>query len=323
MLLQESGVSKRAAACLVAWALIAGPGGAEPFAVIDGAGHILLGHAHPPADAVTGVDDLRSLWRGRAVGFDGPEPSGEPASWLEVSQAPFRLQVESPVVESGNLRSDWVFEVLEGARAEAEASLGQVFTGPLVVMLYTEPTYARLHDERFGFPTGGFFDGRLHVAVPPGDLDLLRSRLRHEFSHALYRERTGADLPFWLNEGRALRAQRGVGALANLDPEERASLRERSLDGRWIPLSRLQGGFVGFDRSRAATAYLESALAAEWFEARTTPSQRALFLRRVAEGVSANRALKESTGLSMTALDEELRRQLQAEALPGDDPSGD
>jgi len=35
-----------------------------------------------------------------------------------------------------------------------------------------------------------------------------------------------------------------------------------------------------------------------------------------------NRALKESTGLDMTALDERLRRQLQAEASSGVDPSG-
>ena len=323
MLLQETGVSKRVAAGLAAWALVAGVAAAEPFAVIDGAGQLLLGHSHPPADAVTGVDDLRSLWRGRVMDFSGPESPGDAASWLEVSRAPFRIQLESPVVENGNLRSDWVLEVLARAREEAQESLGQVFTGPLVVVLYTESTYARLHDETFGFPTGGFFDGRLHVAVPPGDLDLLRARLRHEFSHALYRAQAGVDRPFWLNEGRALRAQRGVGARANLDPEERASLRERSLDGRWIPLSRLQDGFVGFDRSRATTAYLESALAAEWFEAHTQPSQRALFMRRIAEGASVNRALKESTGFTMTALDEELRRQLQAEAAPRDDPSGD
>ena len=322
MLLLKAYARKRSAVSLAAWTLIAVSAGAEPFAVIDGAGRILLGQAHPPANAVTGVDDLRSLWRGRAKGFSDPTGASARAYWIEVSRAPFRVQLESSLAENGSVRSDWVLEVLAGARSEAEASLGGVFNGPLVLVLYTESTYARLHDERFGFPTGGFFDGRLHVAVPSGDLDLLRSRIRHEFSHAIYRARAGGDRPFWLNEGRALRAQREPGERANLDPEERASLRERSLDGRWIPLSRLQEEFVGFDRRRATTAYLESAWAAEWFEAHTAPPQRALFLRRIAEGVSVNRALKESTGLDMTALDERLRRQLQAEASSGVDPSG-
>jgi len=322
MLLQKAGVQKRCALSLAGWVLVAVAAGAEPFAVLDDAGVTLLGHAHPPADAVTGADDLRALWRGRAVGFGDPNPPSAPAYWIEVSRAPFRVQLESPVVESRGVRSDWVLDVLASARSEAEASLGEVFNGPLVLLLYTESTYAQRYDEKFGFPTGGFFDGRLHVAVPTGDLDLLRSRIRHEFSHAIYRLRTGGDRPFWLNEGRALRAQRGPGERANLDPEERANLRERSLDGRWIPLSRLQDGFVGFDRSRATTAYLESSLAAEWFEAHTAPSQRALFLKRIAQGVSANRALKEATGFDMTALDEELRRQLEAETFSKVDPSG-
>lgn len=313
---------KRCALALAALVWLPTTVGAEPFAVIDSGGRTHLGYAHPPADAVTGIDDLRFLWRGRTAAFSEPGESDAQAAWLEASRVPFQVWLEGPLAERGIVGAEWVLGVLSSARSEAEALLGEVLEGPLVVVLYTEPTYARLHDERFSFPTGGFFDGRLHVAAPLDDLDVLRSRIRHEFSHAVFRGGAGGDRPFWLNEGRALRAQRGAGKAADLDREEHAWLRAQLLGGRWIPLAHLQEEFVGFSPGRASTAYLQSAFAAEWFEAHTAPPQRALFLRRMAEGMSVDRALSEATGFDIQGLDHRLRQELRPGTSPAAGPSG-
>ena len=37
----------------------------------------------------------------------------------------------------------------------------------------------------------------------------LRSLLYHEYTHAVFREQTGGDRPYWLNEGLAERIERG------------------------------------------------------------------------------------------------------------------
>ena len=90
MLLQETGVWKRVATGLAAWALVAGGAAAEPFAVIDGAGQLLLGHSHPPADAVTGVDDLDDVGVECLSGCDRLLRPGRrfgPQRWIQKGRA--------------------------------------------------------------------------------------------------------------------------------------------------------------------------------------------------------------------------------------------
>ena len=81
----------------------------------------------------------------------------------------------------------------------------------LGVVFYGRAAYQRAHEHRFSFQTVGFFDGQIHVSSPGEPGDSLRVLLYHEYAHALFREQTGGDRPYWLNEGLAELIEREFG----------------------------------------------------------------------------------------------------------------
>ena len=165
------------------------------------------------------------------------------------------------------------------------------------VVFYGKAAYLQAHRHRFSFQTVGFFDGRIHVVSAAHPAGELRALLFHEYTHAVFRERTGGDRPYWLNEGlaevaerashsqRAPHAQR-AGVAAQPDRRGRAGSR----------CARLAPSFSGLDDADARAAYLESMAAAYWIEARTDRAQRARLLARLGEGVRDDEALREAVG---------------------------
>ena len=171
------------------------------------------------------------------------------------------------------------------------------------VVFYGKAAYLQAHRHRFSFQTVGFFDGRIHVVSAGHPSGELRALLFHEYTHAVFRERTGGDRPYWLNEGLAEVAERGSHSRTGLTRSELVALRSRIDEGRWLPLRRLAPSFSGLDDSDARAAYLEAMAAADWIEAHTDRAQRARLLARLGEGASDDEALRETLHLDTDAID--------------------
>jgi hypothetical protein len=120
----------------------------------------------------------------------------------------FRVQVDSRLGETSQDYAAQVMRFLEEARSEVSRAIGVEPLEPLGVVLYGRAAYIRAHAHRFSFQTIGFFDGRIHVASPAHPTVALRGILFHEYTHAVFREHTGGDRPYWLNEGLAEQIER-------------------------------------------------------------------------------------------------------------------
>lgn len=242
-------------------------------------------------------------------------PPGLPLRAYAVDSARFRLRLDADLVAVSPDLAETVLAHLTAARADAEARLGFAPAEPTGVVLYGRAAYRDAHAGRFTFPTVGFFDGEIHVssAAQPGPE--LRSLLFHELVHAFFRERSGGDRPYWLNEGLAELAGRRARGQNGLAGSERAALRARVRDGTWIPLSSLVVGFQGLGEDEASAAYLESACAAEWLLARIGPAARARLLAALGAG-RPDAALRRVAGVDTATLDDTLRRQLAGELAP-------
>ena len=100
-------------------------------------------------------------------------------------------------------RSDYAataLRYLNEARTMVSKEIGVEPLEPLGVVFYGRAAYSREHSHRFSFQTVGFFDGRIHVSSPAHPSGSLRSLLFHEYTHAVFRDQTGGDRPYWLNE---------------------------------------------------------------------------------------------------------------------------
>jgi len=225
----------------------------------------------------------------------------------------FRIQLDAELERNNPGYAETVGRYLEGARAEVSQQLGVTPLEPLGVVFYGKAAYRRAHRHRFSFQTVGFFDGRIHVSSPGYPSGALRSLLFHEYTHAVYREQTGDDRPYWLNEGLAELVERRSRRQPDSTRSERVSLRRRIAAGTWLPLQRLSPSFSGLDNDDARAAYLESIVAAAWLERHTDREGRARLLERLGAGFSADQALHEVIGLDMAELDAAIQADLRSE----------
>lgn len=235
---------------------------------------------------------------------------------LELEMIPtrhFRLQVDAKL---GSVTADYaarVLSFLEAARTEVSASIGVEPLEPLGVVLYGRAAYVREHAHRFSFQTVGFFDGRIHVASPAHPSDSLRGVLFHEYTHAVFRERTGGDRPYWLNEGLAEQIERRSRRLANSTRSERSALRANLETGSWIPLRSIAESFSGLGDARARDAYLQSVVTVAYIESKTDVAARRRLLERLGDGFSIDQALYEAMGVDTDGLDAAVKREIQSE----------
>jgi hypothetical protein len=225
----------------------------------------------------------------------------------------FRIRYDEQL---GNASPDYAATVaryLEEAYVYVTAQLGFGPQEPTGVVLYGKAAYLAAHQHRFSFPTVGFFDGEIHVASAAHPAGELRSLLFHEYTHALFAERSGGHRPFWLNEGFAELFERASLRQDALSREERARLRRLIDAGGWIPLRSLAPGFSGLVDGSARIAYLESTAVADWIRRRSDPAGRRALLDRIAAGQDFDRALRALVGVDTEGLEHEVEREILAE----------
>jgi hypothetical protein len=225
----------------------------------------------------------------------------------------FRVQVDARL---GEVSADYAARVLGflgEARSDVSDSLGVAPLEPLGVVLYGRAAYIRAHAHRFSFQTIGFFDGRIHVASPAHPTDTLRGILFHEYTHAVFREYTGGDRPYWLNEGFAEQVERHSRGLSVSTRSERAALRANIELGSWIPLESIAQSFSGLSDKRARYAYLQSVVTVGYIQSHTDVEARRQLLQRISEGFSIDQALHEVLGVDTQGLDRAVQDQIREE----------
>jgi len=249
-----------------------------------------------------------------------PEALDGPLRLEVVRDEYFRVQVDTRLGEVSSDYAQKVIAFLREARSDVSASIGVEPLEPLGVVLYGRAAYVRAHAHRFSFQTIGFFDGRIHVASPAHPTKTLRGILFHEYTHAVFREVTGGDRPYWMNEGLAERIERLSRGLAVSTRRERAAMRANIETGGWIPLRTIDRSFAGLTDERARDAYLQSVITVGYLHERTKVEERRQILSLIGEGLSVDQAMYEVIGLDTDALDravqEDIRREFPEWTLP-------
>jgi hypothetical protein len=225
----------------------------------------------------------------------------------------FNVQVDARLGEVAEDYANRVLGYLGEARSNVSTSIGVAPLEPLGVVLYGKAAYTRAHAHRFTFQTVGFFDGRIHVSSPAHPSESLRGLLFHEYTHAVYREHTGGDRPYWLNEGLAEQVERESRGLTVSTRSERAALRTNIELGDWIPLESIAQSFAGLGDEDARYAYLESVVTVGYIHSKTDIEGRRRLLQRLGAGLSIDQALHEAMGLDTRGLDEAVRVEIRAE----------
>jgi hypothetical protein len=268
------------------------------------------GDAHEPWRAaaerkLVALDDERRL--ADEAGLRGED------EWVDVSHPHFRVHYDADLGKASGDYAETVLRYLEEAHGDAAGRLGAVPQEPLGVMFYGKAAYLRAHRHRFSFQTVGFFDGRIHVVSAAHPAGELRALLFHEYTHAVFREQTGEDRPFWLNEGLAELSERAARGQQGLTRSERSALWRRIEATRWIPLRRLSPSFAGLDDEDARAAYLIATAAASWLEDRTDRDQRSRLLELLGTGVGEDEAFVEVLDLTTDGIDAAVQDWIRQE----------
>ena len=278
--------------------------------------------AHLEAFLAAAGDDLepwRQSARRRLAALDDEarlaDSSGDRATgpWQRLSSAHFRVHYDPELGQASPNYAQTVLRYLEEARATVSARLGAVPDESMGVVFYGKAAYLEAHRHRFSFQTVGFFDGQIHVVSAAHPAGELRALLFHEYSHAVYREQTGGDRPYWLNEGLAEISERESLRRKGLTRSERRALWDVIDTGKWVPLRRLAASFSGLDNEGARTAYLESAAAALWIAEQTDRAQRAKLLEMLGAGNDVDQVFLAIFGVDTDGVDRAVREAILAE----------
>jgi tetratricopeptide (TPR) repeat protein len=187
--------------------------------------------------------------------------------------------------------------VLEAAYLRIGTALYTYPTDVITVVLYTREQF---HDiTQSPEWAGGAYDGRIRVPVQGAlaDLSELQRVLTHEFTHALVHSIVGRGLPFWLDEGLAVRFE-------GSDPE-RGRTQVRTA-GRLLPLPRLERSFAGLSPQDATLAYAQSAVAVQMmFDQAGAPAVVSL-LEAVGSGTSFPEAFERTMLISYAEFQQKL-----------------
>lgn len=265
------------------------------------------------------LDDFRSTAQSRLSQLEDEQKLADatrlrgPLKWVAAESPHFQIQVDQELDGRSTDFTRRALTDLERARSTVSDYMGVTPAEPLGVMFYGRAAYDRAHGHRFNFRTVGFFDGKIHIAAQAHPSSRLGPLLFHEYAHAVFRERTGGDRPYWLNEGLALEVERRASQSPSLTRSERALLRSRLEAGAWIPLERLNSGFSALSDEQAQEAYLQSVLVVDWLMSRTQPEERARMLDQLGEGFSADQVLGGAVGLSVSEVEAAVWEELRSE----------
>jgi tetratricopeptide (TPR) repeat protein len=150
--------------------------------------------------------------------------------------------------------ADRAVAILDEAYLRVGTALYTYPSEVITVVLYTREQF---HDiTQSPDWAGGAYDGRIRVPVQGAlaDVGEFRRVLTHEFTHALVHSIAGRAVPFWLDEGLAVRFE-----ASGTEHAGRRLVAARPV----LPLARLEQSFATLSAAEAGAAYAQSASAVE------------------------------------------------------------
>lgn len=143
---------------------------------------------------------------------------------------------------------------------------------------------------------GALFDGR--IKVPAGGVTektlLLEQVLFHEYTHAVVHRLGGGRVPTWLHEGLAQHEEgKDITLYGNTLKRYAAGVKDEHL-----PLTFLEGSFMGFDAQTANTAYVLSLSATDYIIREFGISTARRILDNLKSGMTLDAAIHAAAGLS-------------------------
>ena len=200
-----------------------------------------------------------------------------------------------------------VRSILERAYVEIGRNFGGVQPPPPVqVIIYDRKGFADA--TMVGTHVGALYDGK--IRIPLMDLEgrildqqTLKERLYHEYTHVVVKFLTGANTPWWLNEGLAETFSREIGP-------DRAALLDRAIEGGLLfPLAAIEGNQLAtLDRAALQLAYAQSHATVQHLWDRFGQHRLADLMGNLAEGMSAEDALYQNYRRTYDTLQKEATR---------------
>jgi tetratricopeptide (TPR) repeat protein len=160
--------------------------------------------------------------------------------------------------ESNQALGQGILASLERSFTDLEIQLNYSPRNSIAVVLYPDEVFQDV--TKMPGWVGALNDGKIRFPIKGLTLvdDTVRGILKHELTHSFIRLKTAGNCPLWLNEGLAQYLS-GDSSKAFLPLAQQAIVQKR-----FPALSQLEGPFIGMDADRAAWAYQESLLAAEF-----------------------------------------------------------
>jgi tetratricopeptide (TPR) repeat protein len=272
--------------------------------------HFLLGEAYYAQEKVA---QAINEWT-EALQF-GPNP--EISARLEKARKEAGVHSELGVLQSAHfiLRYDrkvsdyqlgqQILTTLEGLYRQLSIDLTSRPPATVAVILYPDQAYFDI--TRAPSWSGALFDGK--IRVPTRGLSSVTSELSavlvHELTHAFIRSLPGRGCPSWFNEGVA---QFMEGKSAS---NQRKWLNGLSKEGLLIPLTSLDGSFVGLPASAAALAYNEGLAAVESLAASSGKTSIRNILDLMGQNLNFASAFQSVLNKSVAQFDAQWRESLK------------
>lgn len=193
--------------------------------------------------------------------------------------------------------ADRAVAILEAAYLRIGTALYTYPADVITVVLYTREQFRDITQSPEW--AGGSYDGRIRVPVQGALADPAEFQrvLTHEFTHALVHSIAPAGVPFWLDEGLAVRFE-------GSDPGRRRAPLAAATSV--LPLARLERSFAGLSPEAAALAYAQSADAvSRLFDQAGAPAIVSL-LEALHTGVPFSRAFEQTMFMSYAAFQRQL-----------------
>jgi tetratricopeptide (TPR) repeat protein len=226
------------------------------------------------------------------------------AGFFESETSHFLIKYEGrEVPEAGRV----VMVICEEAYLMVGRRLGYYPDDQVPVILYTDEQFQDV--TRSPAWAGAIFDAK--IRIPAKGLrqrtEVLERLIFHEYTHALVHNISQGRAPLWFHEGLAQMSE-------ELPLDEYALAAKVVAAGGPVPLSRLEGSFMGLPLREAQTAYAESWLAVQYLYDRYGQFSVRELLGFLAEGDNISAAVPRLTARDYAVFDREFQDFVKAAA---------
>jgi tetratricopeptide (TPR) repeat protein len=193
---------------------------------------------------------------------------------------------------------------LDDGYRDLASQLGYEPSEKIIVILYTQKEFVDITEAPSW--AGASNDGKLRIplrGVAVMNPELARV-LKHELTHSFLSFLAGGRCPTWLNEGMAqMMEPRSSSTFA----QPLAALFQQRKE---IPFSVLEHPFIRFSDAQAQVAYAESLSGVEYLRERYGMGEVLRMLRNTGSGVEPELALRQSTGMDYSTLEQRIGEYL-------------